>query len=74
MLALQTTALLCIGFRVQGFVGTFRRAWNPNYLQFYGLYLLIRGELLVNCRLSESAEGLRGNQPVLPQNKGAYRA
>ena len=26
---------------------------NPNNLQFYGLYLLIKGYLLLNCRLLE---------------------
>ena len=31
---------------------------NPNNLQFYGLYLLIKGYLLLNCRLLEPQVGI----------------
>ena len=31
---------------------------NPNTLQFYRLYLLIKGYLLLNCRLLEAQVGL----------------
>ena len=30
---------------------------NPNNLQFYGLYLLIKGYLLLDCRLLEPQVG-----------------
>ena len=30
---------------------------NPKNLQFYGLYLLIKGYLLLNCRLLEPQVG-----------------
>ena len=32
---------------------------NPNNLQFYGLYLLIKGYLLLNCRFLEPQVGFR---------------
>ena len=32
---------------------------NPKNLQFYGFYLLIKGYLLLNCRLLEPQVGLR---------------
>ena len=33
---------------------------NPNNLQFYGLYLVIKGYLLLNCRLLEPQVGFQG--------------
>ena len=32
---------------------------NPNNLQFYGLYLLIKGYLLLNCRFLEPQVSLK---------------
>ena len=51
------------GFRSRRVAKLISRTCDSNNLQFYGLYLLIKGYLLLNCRLLEPQVGVVGLMP-----------